>query len=134
MPENLPTASGGFGDKPVLTFPDTPAPQELAVQVLSQGDGEVVEAGDDIEVNYYGQVWGGRMFDNSYDRGSSISFGIGVGQVIAGWDEGLVGKTVGSRVLLSIPPHLGYGSRGMPQAGIKGTDTLVFVVDIVGVR
>ena len=134
MPENLPTASGSFGDKPALTFPDTPAPHDLAVQVLHQGSGDTVEAGDDIEVHYYGQVWGGRMFDNSYDRGSSISFGIGVGQVIAGWDEGLVGKQVGSRVLLSIPPHLGYGERGMPAAGIGGTDTLVFVVDVVGTR
>jgi peptidylprolyl isomerase len=132
LPENLPTASGGFGDKPVLTFPDTPAPHELAVQVLSPGDGDVVEPGDDIEVNYLGQVWGGQVFDNSYDRRSSISFGIGVGQVIGGWDEGLVGQTVGSRVLLSIPPYLGYGDRGMPAAGIGGTDTLVFVVDIVG--
>ena len=130
----LPTASGQVGDKPVLTFPDTPAPRELGVQVLSQGDGETVEAGDTIEVNYFGQVWGGRMFDNSYDRRSSISFGIGVGQVIAGWDEGLVGQQVGSRVLLSIPPHLGYGDRGQPQAGIGGTDTLVFVVDILGTR
>ncbi|WP_199424872.1 FKBP-type peptidyl-prolyl cis-trans isomerase [Actinotalea solisilvae] len=128
----LPTASGSFGDKPVLTFPESPAPGDLAVQVLAQGDGELVEAGDDIEVNYYGQVWNGRMFDNSYDRGSSISFPIGVGAVISGWDEGLVGQPVGSRVLLSIPPHLGYGERGMPQAGIGGTDTLVFVVDIVG--
>ena len=135
MPEHtspLPTASGVFGDKPVLTFPDTPAPRELAVEVLSRGDGQVVEAGDDIEVNYYGQVWGGRMFDNSYDRGTSISFPIGVGQVIAGWDEALVGQQVGSRVLVAIPPHLGYGDRGMPQAGIGGTDTLVFVVDIKG--
>ena len=65
-------------------------------------------------------------------RGSSISFPIGVGAVIGGWDEGLVGQQVGSRVLLSIPSHLGYGDRGVPQAGIKGGDTLVFVVDIVG--
>jgi peptidylprolyl isomerase len=72
------------------------------------------------------------MFDNSYDRGSSISFPIGVGAVIGGWDDGLVGQQVGSRVLLSIPPHLGYGPRGMPAAGIRGADTLVFVVDILG--
>ena len=129
---SLPTASGGFGDKPVLTFPETPAPEDLGVEVLLQGSGETVEAGDDLEVNYYGQIWDGRMFDNSYDRGAPISFPIGVGAVIGGWDDGLVGKLVGSRVLLSIPPHLGYGERGMPQAGIRGTDTLVFVVDIVG--
>lgn len=128
----LPTATGGFGDKPELTFPPTSAPEDLGLAVLVQGSGEQVEAGDDIEVHYYGQVWDGRMFDNSYDRGSSISFPIGVGAVIGGWDDGLVGQQVGSRVLLSIPPHLGYGERGMPAAGIRGTDTLVFVVDVVG--
>ncbi|BDO41401.1 MAG: peptidylprolyl isomerase [Cellulomonas sp. 73-145] len=128
----LPEASGSFGDKPTLTFPDSAAPAELEVQVLSRGDGDLVEAGQDIEVNYLGQSWGGRVFDNSYDRGESISFPIGVGAVIAGWDEGLVGQQVGSRVLLSIPSHLGYGDRGVPQAGIRGGDTLVFVVDILG--
>lgn len=132
MTSALPSATGGFGDKPVLTFPATPAPTELGVEVLLQGAGETVEAGDDLEVHYYGQIWEGSMFDNSYDRGSSISFPIGVGMVIGGWDDALVGQQVGSRVLLSIPPHLGYGDRGMPQAGIRGTDTLVFVVDIVG--
>lgn len=130
----LPTASGSFGDKPVLTFPGTPAPTDLAVEVLQPGSGAVVEAGDDIEVNYFGQIWAGRVFDTSYDRGQSISFPIGVGAVIAGWDEALVGAAVGSRVLISIPPHLGYGERGMPRAGIGGTDTLVFVVDVVGTR
>lgn len=128
---SLPSASGSFGDKPVLTFPETPAPADLAVEVLSNGDGEVVEAGDDLEVHYLGQIWGGQTFDNSYDRRSSVAFPIGVGSVIAGWDDGLVGQRVGSRVLLSIPPRLGYGERGMPQAGIGGRDTLVFVVDIV---
>lgn len=130
----LPTASGSFGDKPFLTFPATPASAELGVQVLSAGQGEVVQAGDTIEVNYLGQIWDGRVFDNSYDRGSAISFRIGVGQVIAGWDSGLVGVAVGSRMLLSIPPRLGYGDRGMPAAGIGGTDTLVFVVDVLGTR
>ncbi len=133
MTDALPTATGGFGDKPVLTFPESPAPADLVVQILSRGTGEPVEAGQDIEVNYLGQSWGGGIFDNSYDRGESISFPIGVGAVIAGWDEGLVGQQVGSRVLLSIPSHLGYGDRGVPQAGIRGGDTLVFVVDILGV-
>ncbi|TGO04172.1 FKBP-type peptidyl-prolyl cis-trans isomerase [Serinibacter arcticus] len=131
---HLPSASGTFGDKPVLEFPENAAPQELAVVVLEQGTGEEVQAGQSIDVNYYGQVWNGAMFDNSYDRGSSIQFPIGVGAVIAGWDDALVGKQIGSRVLVSIPPHLGYGDRGMPAAGIGGTDTLVFVVDILGAR
>lgn len=131
---HLPSASGTFGDKPVLEFPENAAPEELAVVVLEQGTGEEVQAGQSIDVNYYGQVWNGRMFDNSYDRGSSIQFPIGVGAVIAGWDDALVGKQIGSRVLVSIPPHLGYGERGMPAAGIGGTDTLVFVVDILDAR
>ena len=95
--------------------------------------GDAVEAGDDLEVIYLGQSWGAHVFDNSYDRGASIDFPIGVGAVIGGWDQGLVGQQVGSRVLLSIPPHHGYGSRGVPQAGIGGDDVLVFVVDILGV-
>ena len=132
MSAALPEVSGSFGQKPTLTFPDAAASGELEVLVLSRGDGALVEAGDDLEVHYLGQAWQGGVFDNSYDRGSSISFPIGVGAVIGGWDEGLVGQQVGSRVLLSIPSHLGYGDRGVPQAGIKGGDTLVFVVDIVG--
>ena len=126
----LPTASGSFGDKPALTFPDTPAPADLEVEPLVLGEGDVVEAGDEIEVDYLGQVWGGSVFDNSYDRGAPARFPIGVGAVIRGWDEALVGASVGSRVLVSIPPHLGYGERGVPQAGIRGGDTLVFVVDV----
>lgn len=133
MAAALPEVSGSYGTKPTLTFPAGAAPEELEVVVLSRGEGDLVEAGQDIEVHYLGQSWQGGVFDNSYDRGSSISFPIGVGAVIAGWDEGLVGQQVGSRVLLSIPSHLGYGDRGVPQAGIKGGDTLVFVVDIVGV-
>ncbi|GAA1627353.1 FKBP-type peptidyl-prolyl cis-trans isomerase [Georgenia ruanii] len=130
----LPTASGGFGDKPELAFPATPAPEGLQVQVLEQGDGDAVQAGDTIVVNYLGQTWGGHVFDNSYDRGSTISFPIGMGVVIGGWDDGLVGQQIGSRVLLSIPPEHGYGPNGVPQAGITGDDTLVFVVDVVGVE
>ncbi len=131
MTTALPQASGTFGEKPTLTFPDSPAPAELEVLVLERGTGDLVEAGADLEVHYLGQTWAGHVFDNSYDRGSSISFPIGVGSVIAGWDDALVGQVIGSRVLVSIPPHLGYGDRGVPQAGIRGDDTLVFVVDIV---
>jgi len=134
MSVQLPEATGTFGEKPTLTFPETVAPTELEVVVLEPGDGDLVAAGDDLVVNYLGQTWGGAIFDNSYDRGTPISFPIGLGAVIAGWDEGLVGRQIGSRLLLSIPPRLGYGTRGMPAAGIKGTDTLVFVVDIVGVN
>ena len=78
------------------------------------------------------RIWrNGKVFDSSWTGKGSVQFPIGAGQVIAGWDEGLVGQTVGSQVLLVIPPDKGYGSGGAPQAGIKGTDTLVFVVDIL---
>ena len=127
----LPQASGTFGEKPVLSFPENSAPEELTVEVLEQGTGDEVRAGQNIDVHYLGQVWGGGIFDNSYDRRSSIQFPIGVGAVISGWDESLVGQQIGSRVLVSIPPHQGYGPNGHPGAGIRGTDTLVFVVDIL---
>lgn len=129
---DMPTVSGDFGRKPTLNFPDADAPADLHVTVLTQGDGQLVEAGDSVAVHYLGQVWGGKVFDNSYDRGQPLSFQLGVGMVIRGWDDGLTGQRVGSRVLLSIPPELGYGARGVPQAGISGGDTLVFVSDIVG--
>lgn len=133
MSIQLPEATGAFGDKPQLTFPSGGAPEGLVVKVLSQGDGAEVKAGDTIVVNYLGQAWDGGVFDNSYDRGATIDFPIGVGAVIGGWDQGLVGQNIGSRVLLSIPPELAYGQRGVPQAGIAGGATLVFVVDVVGV-
>lgn len=134
MTEQLPTASGSFGDAPEITYPTPEAPAGLHVHVIEEGDGPVVAKGREIEVNYHGEIWGGDVFDSSYFRGAPTSFPIGVGMVIAGWDEALVGKTVGSRVLISIPPEKGYGARGVPQAGIGGTDTLVFVVDIIGVK
>lgn len=134
MSVELPTASGSFGDAPEITYPTEEAPHGLHVVVLEEGDGPVVQAGREIDVNYHGEIWNGGVFDSSYYRGESISFPIGVGTVIKGWDEALVGKTVGSRVLVSIPPEKGYGARGVPQAGIGGTDTLVFVVDIIGVK
>lgn len=130
----LPTATGSFGDKPEITFPAGDAPSGLQVQVLEEGSGPVVDAGRTIVVNYYGQTWGGQMFDNSWDRGQTIDFPIGVGAVIGGWDKGLVGRNVGDRVLLSIPSEHGYGTRGVPQAGIPGGATLVFVVDVVDVK
>lgn len=133
MSIELPQATGGFGEKPQISFPAGDAPEGLQVKVLVQGDGAEVAAGDNIVVHYLGQSWGGEVFDNSYDRGATIDFPIGLGAVIGGWDQGLVGQLVGSRVLLSIPPELGYGQRGVPQAGIGPGATLVFVVDIVGV-
>jgi len=116
-----------------LDFKGTPEPSDrLRIAPLVQGDGAKVEKGQTIVVDYLGQVYGGEApFDASYSRGEPASFQIGTGNVIKGWDQALVGRAVGSRVMLSIPPELGYGNEGNKDAGIKGTDTLYFVVDIL---
>ncbi|SDO17722.1 peptidylprolyl isomerase [Nakamurella panacisegetis] len=131
----LPTATGKFGEKPTLTFPKTPAVPSLQREVLSEGTGAVTKKGDYLVTHYLGQVWGGtKAFDNSYDRKPNTStFQIGEGKVVPGWDVALVGVKIGSRVLLSLPPSDGYGSAGGANGAIKGTDTIVFVVDVVGV-
>ncbi len=127
-----PTVAGGYGTKPTLTFPTQAPSSALAVKVLSEGKGAEVKKSDLVVVDYLGQVWkGATAFDNSYDRKEPLGTPIGVGQVITGWDTALVGKKVGSRVLMVVPPAEGYGTEGNTSAGIKGTDTLAFVVDIV---
>jgi peptidylprolyl isomerase len=130
---DLPTVDGAFGSQPTITMPKTAAPTDLQVKVLKQGDGATLAKGDLAVVKYVGAIWNtGKVFDSSFAHGGVVGFPIGVGQVIAGWDEGLVGQKVGSRVLLVIPPDKGYGSSGQQQAGISGTDTLVFAVDVIG--
>lgn len=127
----LPTVAGSYGQKPTFTFPKSPPPATLKSAVLRQGGGATVNRGDLLVADYLGQVWQGAAFDNSYDRKAPSGFVIGTGKVIPGWDQVLVGAKVGSRVLMSIPPAQGYGPTGNPRGGIKGTDTLEFVVDIV---
>ncbi|MCW2600282.1 MAG: peptidylprolyl isomerase FKBP-type [Frankiales bacterium] len=127
----LPTVKGSYGSKPTFAFPSKTPPKTLMSKVLRQGTGPVVGKGDLLVADYLGQVWGGAVFDNSYDRKAAAGFAIGVGKVIPGWDSVLVGVKAGSRVIMSIPPAQGYGTAGNTQAGIKGTDTLVFVVDVV---
>lgn len=121
-----------FGKKPTITHREGEPDKSLVTEVLKEGSGTEVKTGELLTAHYIGQIWrDGKVFDNSYDRGAPTSFPIGVGGVVAGWDEGLVGKKLGSRVLLSIPPDKGYKAEGNKQAGIEGTDTLIFVVDLV---
>ncbi|WP_055697177.1 MULTISPECIES: FKBP-type peptidyl-prolyl cis-trans isomerase [Streptomyces] len=121
-----------FGEKPTVAKGPGKASSDLAVKTLIEGKGKEVVKGDYLQANYLGQIWAtAKVFDNSYDRGNPTVFPIGVGQVIPGWDQALVGKKIDSRVELAIPPKMGYGEEGNKQAGIKGSDTLVFVVDIV---
>jgi len=132
--DQMPTVKGAFGEKPTITVPSTPPPDTLQRVVLSKGDGPVTAAGDWLQVNYLGQVWGGKVFDNSFDRGQVFTLQVGGSEkmVVDGWDVGLQGVTVGSRVLLSFPPQDGYGSDGKAP-DIGGNDTLIFVVDVVKV-
>ena len=113
-------------------FQGSPKPaQELQVATLIKGDGAKVTSGQTITVNYLGQVYGaGKPFDESYSK-QPYETPIGTGSVVQGWDQGLVGQTVGSRVVLNIPSDLGYGDEGNPQAKIKGGDSLYFVVDLL---
>jgi len=127
----LPTVTVDGAKAAVITVPKTAAPTKLIIQPLIKGTGPVVKAKQTIKVNYTGVLWkDGKKFDASGDRGAPVDFQIGAKQVIAGWDKGLVGQTVGSRILLVVPPADGYGAKGKPPT-IAGTDTLVFVVDIL---
>jgi len=118
---------------PPVHIPQTAPPATLQVHTLIQGTGPVVKKGKLLVAQYEGVIWRtGKVFDSTWKSGAPAGFQIGTGQVIKGWDDGLVGKRVGSRVLLVVPPADGYGKQGSSQAGIKGTDTLVFVVDILG--
>lgn len=117
--------------KPEIDFPGDTPPQELVIEDISVGEGPVAEAGDLVKAHYVGVAWStGEEFDASWNRGAPLEFQVGVGQVIAGWDNGIVGMHVGGRRKLIIPPHLGYGDAGAGGA-IKGGETLIFVVDLV---
>jgi peptidylprolyl isomerase len=120
--------------KPAVTIPDSDPPSELVIEDITVGDGAEATAGCRPVMHYVGVAWSnGREFDNSWDRRDPFTFRLGAGEVIGGWDAGVAGMRVGGRRRLTIPPHLGYGSRGAGGV-IKGNETLVFVVDLLDVR
>ena len=120
--------------KPEVTIPDGPPPAELIIEDIEVGDGTEASAGAHCTMQYVGHSWStGKQFDASWDRGEPFSFQLGKGMVIGGWDQGVAGMKVGGRRKLTIPPHLGYGARGAGGA-IGPNETLVFVVDLLGVR
>ena len=120
-------------DKPTVEIPASDPPAELVLEDLQVGTGPEAVPGKQVAVDYVGVAWStGAEFDNSYDRGQPLVFGLGAGQVISGWDQGIAGMKVGGRRRITIPAHLGYGERGAGGV-IKGGETLVFVVDLLGV-
>ena len=123
-----------LSQKPTVEIPDGPPPAELVVEDLVVGDGKEATAGTSPSMQYVGVAWSSRQqFDASWDRGQPFSFRLGEGQVIAGWDQGVAGMKVGGRRRLTIPAELGYGARGAGSI-IGPGETLVFVVDLLGVR
>ena len=131
---SLPTVSAKNGTAPSVKVPASSPPSKLVVKTLIKGSGPPVAKGQEVVTQYVGLNWRTRkVFDSSWSRGAPFGFEIGASpaQIIPGWDSGLVGVPVGSRVLLVIPPKEGYGSAGQSSVGIKGTDTLVFVVDVL---
>ena len=120
-------------DKPEIEFFDPEPPTDLVVTELVEGEGAEAASGATVSVHYVGVAHStGEEFDASYNRGTPLQFRLGVGQVIPGWDQGVEGMKVGGRRQLVIPPHLGYGDRGAGGV-IKPGETLIFVVDLLGV-
>ena len=123
-----------MAEKPVITIPEGEPPADLLIEDIVVGEGDEATVGKRVIVHYAGVAWSnGREFDASWNRGDTFDFRLGAREVIEGWDQGVKGMKVGGRRRLTIPPHLGYGSRGAGGV-IKGGETLVFVVDLVAVR
>jgi peptidylprolyl isomerase len=116
---------------PGVTIPKTDAPAELRIAQLVKGSGDTVESGDNVTMHYSGFLWAnGTKFDSSWDRGTPAQFQVVEGQLIEGFLSAVVGQPVGTRVVVVIPPSLGYGDQG--SATIPANSTLVFVIDILG--
>ncbi|MER7798053.1 FKBP-type peptidyl-prolyl cis-trans isomerase [Microbacterium sp. NPDC096154] len=127
VPEGLPTVELSDEGAPTITLPDAEPPAETQVTTLIKGEGAVVESGDDVLVNYTGVKWSdGSVFDSSWDAGSPVPFNTGA--VVAGFTKALEGQTVGSQVLVTMPPADGYGS--VPGHELE-KETLTFVLDIL---
>lgn len=132
--KGLPTVKYSTDKPATFTMPKGKAPTETQIETLIAGDGEKVAKGDTVYVSYTGALWkNGKVFDSSKEEGRRpFPVTLGQGQVIKGWDEGLVGTRVGDRVLLVVPPKDGYGATGSQDGSITKDDTIVFVVDVLG--
>jgi peptidylprolyl isomerase len=120
--------------KPVVAIPAGGTPAKLTIEDIVPGTGKAAKKGETVSVQYVGSSWStGSEFDASWDKGQPFSFALGRGQVIPGWDRGLVGMRAGGRRLLIIPPDLGYGAQGSPPK-IAANETLAFVVDLEAVK
>lgn len=129
--DGMPTVTFDDSGAPTITMPDAPAPTDVRIENLRQGTGDVVNPGDQVIVQYTGALYdGGTVFDSSWQRGEPAQFV--TNQVVDGFRQALEGQTVGSQVVVVIPPASGYGDTA--QGEIPANSTLVFVVDILGVQ
>ncbi|MGW2252518.1 FKBP-type peptidyl-prolyl cis-trans isomerase [Kitasatospora sp. NPDC001660] len=130
-PANLPQVKDNGKAAATITIPaGQAAPTDLQQQVLIKGEGKQVKTGQTLVVQYTGVLWSnGQQFDSSWTHGGAQAVQIGTGSVIEGWDKGLVGQNVGSRVELVVPPALGY--KDQAQGSVPPNSTLVFVIDIL---
>lgn len=120
------------GTVPTMKIPRTAPPPGLRVKTIIQGTGRPVEARQLVVFHDVGEIWrNGKVFESSRGRGHPDSVVVGAGQMISGWDRAVVGRPVGSRVLVVIPPSQGYGTKGHSASGITRKDTLAFVIDII---
>jgi peptidylprolyl isomerase len=129
------SSSSAKETKPKVTVPKGAPPKELEIKEIEEGTGAEAKAGDEVSVQYLGVGYeSGKEFDSSWSRGAEpFTFGLGAGQVIPGWDQGVEGMKVGGRRELIIPPELAYGEAGSPPA-IGPNETLIFVIDLEAVK
>jgi peptidylprolyl isomerase len=120
-------------EKPEVDFPEGNPPADLEIVEIWEGQGEEAKPGQQVSVHYVGVAFStGEEFDASWNRNEPFSFPLGGGRVIKGWDQGVAGMKVGGRRELTIPAHLAYGNQGA-GGRIKPGETLIFVVDLLGV-
>lgn len=123
-----------MNEKPEVEFPGGEPPADLEITDIVEGTGAEAAAGDVAHVHYVGVAFSsGEEFDSSYNRGEPLSFRLGIGQVIEGWDKGIQGMRIGGRRQLVIPSHLAYGERGAGGVIAPG-ESLIFVCDLVGLN
>lgn len=133
--ESTEASSTAKKTKPTVTAPDGAPPKQLEINDLEEGSGAEAKAGDEISVQYLGANYKtGKEFDSSWSRNAEpFTFGLGAGQVIPGWEQGIEGMKVGGRRELIIPPELAYGEAGSPPS-IPPNETLIFVIDLLSVK
>jgi FKBP-type peptidyl-prolyl cis-trans isomerase len=107
-------------------------PDNIQIEDTQVGSGSAVKAGDTVEIHYIGYLEDGTRFDTSYTRGVPFETKIGVGDVIKGWDIGVIGMKTGGQRRITIPPELGYGERG--SGPIPPNSTLIFDLELVGIK